>query len=157
MLRLSREADYSLLAMVYIAARPQGELACRGDIAAHYSIPKEFLAKVLQKLSRHGLIKSHRGMQGGYQLARDAEKISLADVVEAVDGPMALVECQRGLCDCPQEPVCTVQGTLNDLQREIRKAFGKVTLKDMGDRVRGGARQPELLQVEPRHKDQGIT
>ncbi len=151
MLRLSREADYSLLAMVYIAATPEGRLACRGDIAAHYNIPREFLGKVLQKLARHGLIESFRGVQGGYRLARRVEEISLADVIEAVDGPMALVECQRDPCDCPQEQLCTVQETLREVQQEIRRLLGTVTLRQLGRGVERAPRSsPRLLTVDTR-------
>ena len=134
MLRLSREADYSLLAMMYIAARPAGQLAYRREIAAHYNIPKEFLAKVLQKLTRHGLIKSFRGMQGGYLLARDAGRITLADVVEAVDGPVALVSCQRERGQCPQEDLCTIQDALFDVQREFQRILSGITLEAAGRR-----------------------
>ena len=146
MMRLSRETDYSLLAMIYIADRPDGRLAYRKEIAAHYSIPREFLAKVLQKLTRHGLIKSFRGMQGGYLLARELELISLADVVEAVDGPMAIVECQRGACLCPQEAHCCVKETLAEVQSRIHDLLAGISLADV--RRRAAAAGPQLLQVE---------
>jgi len=135
MLKLGREIDYSLLAMMYIAARPAGQLAYRRDIAAHYNIPKEFLAKVLQKLTRHGLIKSFRGMQGGYRLARDVDGISLADVIEAVDGPLALVDCQAEPYECGQEPACTIQFAMRDVRREILGVLGRVSLGDMRRRL----------------------
>ena len=139
MLRLSRETDYSLLAMMYIADRPDGRLAYRKEIAAHYSIPREFLAKVLQKLTRHGLIKSFRGMQGGYLLARDPERITLADVVEAVDGPMALVDCQRGGCVCPQEAHCCVKVTLAEVQGRIHDVLAGISLADVRRRSAAAA------------------
>ena len=149
MLRLSREADYGLLAMVYIATVPEGELACRGDIAAHYSIPREFLGKVLQKLSRHGLIESFRGMQGGYRLALGADEISLGDVIEAVDGPMALVYCQRDPCDCPQETLCSMQETLRGVQQEIGRVLGKVTIRQLSRRSDCDPRRsPDLLTLD---------
>jgi len=153
MLRLSREADYSLLAMMYIAARPAGQLAYRREIAAHYNIPKEFLAKVLQKLTRHGLIKSFRGMQGGYLLARDAGRITLGDVVQAVDGPVTLVSCQRESGQCPQEELCTVQGVLLDVQREFQRILNGITLEDAGRRSTRKAECPTgvlTLEAIPR-------
>lgn len=136
MLKLGREIDYSLLAMMYIAARPAGQLAYRRDIAAHYNIPKEFLAKVLQKLTRHGLIDSFRGMQGGYRLARAIDVISLADVIEAVEGPLALVDCQCEPYDCGQESACTVKTTMRDLRLEILGVLGRVSLGDMRRRLK---------------------
>jgi len=136
MLRLSREADYGLLAMMYIASQPTGRLAYRRDIAAHYTIPKEFLAKVLQKLARRGLIRSFRGIQGGYVLARDSGEITLADVVEAVDGPMALVDCQCEPHECRQEESCTVQLTMMHVRREIHAILARISIEDMRSRLR---------------------
>lgn len=135
MLRLSREADYSLLAMMYIAAQPEGRLAYRREIAAHYNIPSEFLAKVLQKLSRHGLVRSFKGMNGGYVLARRPDQITLADVIEAVDGPIGLVDCQCDGRACEQEEVCTVQGSLAGVRLEIRRVLDGVSLNDMRGRL----------------------
>jgi len=148
MLRLSREADYSLLAMVYIASQPEGQLAYRRDIAAHYNIPREFLAKVLQKLSRHGLVKSFRGMQGGYQLAREADGITLADVIEAVDGPLALVDCQCEPYACGQEPACTVKTVMSEVQHEVLRVLSGVTLHEMRRRVTRDGGPGRLLSVK---------
>lgn len=148
MLRLSREADYSLLAMVYIASQPDGRLAYRRDIAAHYNIPREFLAKVLQKLSRHGLVKSFRGMQGGYQLAREAGRITLAEVIEAVDGPLTLVDCQCPPYDCGQESACTVKSVMTEVQQGILRVLGGVTLRDMCARAMENGGGERLLTVK---------
>ncbi len=153
MLRLSREVDYGLLAMMYIADRPEGMLAYRRDIAARHGIPGEFLAKVLQKLARGGLIRSYRGTQGGYALARDAAQITLADVVEAVEGPIALVECQCASYECHQEPACTVKSALQDVQRAFYGVLARMSLVDIraggrpphaagGSRARGGTAAP---------------
>lgn len=146
MLRLSREADYGLLAMVYIASQPSGSLSYRRDIASHYRIPREFLAKVLQKLSRHGLVKSFRGMQGGYQLARAAETITLADVITAVDGPLSLVDCQCLPYECDQEPACTIKAVMGEVQRDVLGALARVSLLDVRRRL-APAEAERLLTV----------
>jgi Rrf2 family protein len=137
MLRFTREAEYGLLAMAYIASRPKGELAYRKEIAEHHNIPREFLAKVLQKLSRSGLIKSYRGIRGGYLLALPASEVSIADVVSAVDGPMALVECARPDGSCPQMEICGFREILWGLQDEIVSLLRKVTVKDLALRHSG--------------------
>jgi Rrf2 family protein len=136
MLRFTREAEYGLLAMTYIATRPDGELAYRREIAEHHNIPREFLAKVLQKLSRRGLIKSYRGIRGGYLLARVPAEISIADIVGAVDGPLALVECARPGGCCPQEEICGVRNVLWGIQDEILGMLKRVTVKDLSSHVR---------------------
>ena len=151
MLRLSREADYSLLAMMYIAAQPEGRLAYRREIAAHYNIPSEFLAKVLQKLSRHGLVRSYRGMNGGYVLGREPDRITLTDVIEAVDGPVSLVDCQCGDRACEQEEVCTVQSALAGVRQEIRSLLDDVSLGDMRRRLKK-ENEPRLISLGAAHR-----
>lgn len=135
MLRLTREAEYGLLAMAFIAARPDGQLAYRREIAEHHNIPREFLAKVLQKLSKKGVIKSHRGTRGGYRLVRGPAEVSLAEIVQAVDGPMALVECARQGGDCPQFDGCTLREALWELQDNLLKVLESVTLADLAGRL----------------------
>jgi len=145
MLRLTREAEYGLMAMAYIATRPEGELAYRKEIAKHHNIPREFLAKVLQKLSKQGLIRSYRGIRGGYLLARVPAEISLAEVVSAVDGPLALVECSRHEGCCPQEDVCTFQNVLWTLQESIVGMLQKISVQDLSGPPRQG--RSELIPL----------
>ena len=89
MLRLSKKADYALLAMRHLAAqaRSRAPLSAR-ELAEAYDIPPELLAKVLQRLVRARLLVSHQGIRGGYGLGRPAAAISVADVIQAVDGPL---------------------------------------------------------------------
>ena len=101
-------------------------------------------------LARGGLIRSYRGTQGGYALARTPAEITLADVVEAVEGPMALVECQCEAYECRQETSCTVKHALTGVQREIRRVLACVSLRDI---EKGG---PTLEQAgTPRHAQAG--
>lgn len=151
MLRLSRETDYGLLALVYMARRPSAGPADRGEIAAHYGIPKEFLAKVLQKLARAGLIRSYRGTQGGYRLARTADNITVADVIEVLEGPVALAECGCGPDSCREEPACEVRAAMQEIQEEIRGVFSGVTLRQIGHRISpGGDRRRIAEEATPR-------
>lgn len=146
MLRLTREAEYGLMAMTYIASQPDGELAYRKEIASHHRIPREFLAKVLQKLSRGGLIRSSRGIRGGYLLAKRSAEISLADVVRAVDGPMAIVECARKGNECPQFDSCNFRDALWELQDSIVHVLTEISLHDFARRVR--ERGAEVLPLQ---------
>ena len=93
MLRLSKKADYALMAMKHLAAdAPHGTASAR-EIAEHYDIPLELLAKVLQQLTRRGFLVSQMGIHGGYHLARPTSAISVADVIQAIDGPLAITAC----------------------------------------------------------------
>src|SRR5947209_20589472 len=92
MFRLSKKSDYGLIALKHLAMHADESISAR-EIAAHYHIPAELLAKVLQKLARKGLLVSQQGTNGGYVLARDPARISIVDVVEAVEGPISINTC----------------------------------------------------------------
>ena len=95
MLRLSKKADYALIAMNHLAQRQGGAVASASarDIAERYDIPIELMAKVLQRLVRTGLLVSTQGTRGGYTLGRSSGSISVADVIQAIDGPFTITAC----------------------------------------------------------------
>ena len=93
MLRLSKKADYALMAMKHLALRGDRGSSSAREIAEQYDIPVELMAKVLQRLVRRGLLASHQGTRGGYQLARVPAQISVADVIQAIDGPVTVTAC----------------------------------------------------------------
>ena len=90
MFRFSKKTDYALLALRYLADEAASDDVSARAIAERFEIPLELLAKILQQLARHGLIVAHKGVHGGYRLARSADAISVADVMRAVDGPTAI-------------------------------------------------------------------
>src|SRR5205814_6603587 len=101
MLRLSKKADYALIAMKHLALRGDRGSSSAREIAELYDIPIELMAKVLQRLVRRGLLASHQGTRGGYQLARTPAQISVADVIQAIDGPVTVTACstEEGQCE----------------------------------------------------------
>src|SRR5213593_3077831 len=102
MLRLSKKADYALIAMKHLALRTDRGSSSAREIAGLYDIPIELLAKVLQRLVRRGLLASQQGTRGGYQLACSPAQISVADVIQAIDGPVAVTACSGaddGACE----------------------------------------------------------
>src|SRR5689334_5424157 len=112
MLRLSKKADYALIAMKYLAAdAPHGTASAR-EIAERHDIPLELLAKVLQQLTRRGLLVSQMGIHGGYQIARPATAISVADVIQAIDGPLEITACGPTDERCDQFSKCNVRDPL---------------------------------------------
>src|ERR1041385_3188367 len=110
MFRLSKKSDYGLIALRHLAKHHDESVSAR-EIAAQYHIPAELLAKVLQRLVRKGLLVSQQGINGGYVLAKDPLKISIVDVVEALEGPISLTLCERGE-DCRQLQMCSVNDPL---------------------------------------------
>src|SRR5215204_4890969 len=133
MLRLSKKADYALIAMKHLA-RTQGSPCASTsarDIAERYDIPIELMAKVLQRLVRTGLLASTQGTRGGYTLSRSSALISVADVVEAIDGPFTVTACSTDKHDCEQYGKCSVRGPLWQIRERIVQTLGMVSLADM--------------------------
>jgi Rrf2 family protein len=102
MLRLSKKADYALLAMRHLAAHADRGAVSAREVAEAYDLPPELLAKVLQRLVRGRLLTSVQGIRGGYALARPAAAISVADVITAVDGPLTVTACSETNHNCEQ-------------------------------------------------------
>ena len=133
MLRLSKKADYALIAMNHLARRqdsPSASTSAR-DIAERYDIPIELMAKVLQRLVRTGLLVSTQGTRGGYTLSRPSVSISVADVIQAIDGPFTVTACSTDKHDCDQYSKCNVRGPLWQIRERIAVALGTVSLADM--------------------------
>jgi Rrf2 family protein len=133
MLRLSKKADYALIAMKHLAQRTSGCSACAREIAEHYDIPIELMAKVLQRLVRTGLLVSTQGTRGGYTLGRPAKTITVADVIQAIDGPVTVTACSSENSDCDQYNKCSIRDPLWQIRERIVAALGMVTLSEMAN------------------------
>src|SRR5215207_11005099 len=107
MLRLSKKADYALMAMKHLATRPDAASASAREIAEQYDIPIELMAKVLQRLARRGLVTSLQGTRGGYRLARETARISVADIIKAIEGPLKVTACSTEAENCGQYAKCS--------------------------------------------------
>ncbi|HUD71511.1 MAG TPA: Rrf2 family transcriptional regulator [Dongiaceae bacterium] len=132
MLRLSKRTDYGLMAIRHLAMLPRGERCCARSIALEYGIPPALMAKLLQRLARRGLVASQHGTKGGYQIGRAASSISLRDVIEAIEGPVAMLDCLdpcKG--ECPQDKQCTVKAPLHLVQRRIAELLARTTVHDL--------------------------
>jgi Rrf2 family protein len=134
MLRLSKKADYALMAMKHLALRGDRGSSSAREIAEQYDIPIELLAKVLQRLVRRGLLASHQGTRGGYQLARGPIQISVADVIQAIDGPVTVTACssdEGGIGTCEQFAKCNVRDPLRRVRERILAALGECTIAEL--------------------------
>jgi Rrf2 family protein len=129
MFRLSKKADYGLIALKHLAMHADESISAR-EIAAHYHIPAELLAKVLQKSARKGLLVSQHGMNGGYVLARDPARISIVDVVEALEGPISITPCEKG-DDCQQLQTCSVRDPLLKIKAKVVRILGDTSIYEL--------------------------
>lgn len=116
-MQITKQADYALRAVLYLARMDNGNKASTKDIAEMQHIPPSFLAKIVSQLSIAGLIQTARGARGGVTLARPPEQVSILDVIEAIDGPMLLNECTGNPRICPFEGKCP----LHEVWCETRK------------------------------------
>ena len=128
-MQLTRAADYAVRMMIHLATLPPGSRTNRAALAAAASVPEPFVGKILQNLTRSGLIESQRGMNGGFVLAASPEVVSVLDVVEAVEGPTTLNICVKpgATCDrkawCPAHPVwCEAQDAMTAVLRRATLA-----------------------------------
>src|ERR671918_619990 len=131
MLRLSKKADYALIAMKHLAMKRDAVSTSAREIAEHYDIPIELMAKVLQRLVRTGLLTSHQGTRGGYTLSRPSATISVADVIQAIDGPFTVTACSSEKIDCEQYSKCSIRDPLWQIRERIAATLGTVTIAEM--------------------------
>src|SRR5215813_2898543 len=133
MLRLSKKADYALIAMKHLAVRGDRVPASSSarEIAELYDIPIELMAKVLQRLVRRGLLASQQGTRGGYLLARLPTQISVADVIQAIDGPVTVTACSTEEGQCEQFSKCNVRDPLWRVRERILSALGECTIAEL--------------------------
>ena len=131
MLRLSKKADYALMAMKHLAQKRDVSSTSAREIAEQYDIPIELMAKVLQRLVRIGLLASTQGTRGGYALGRPATAITVGDVIEAIDGPFTVTACSTEKHDCEQYNKCSIRDPLWSIRERIVQALGEVTLAEI--------------------------
>jgi Rrf2 family protein len=131
MLRLSKKADYALIAMKHLAVRSDRSSSSAREIAEQYDIPIELMAKVLQRLVRRGLLCSHQGTRGGYELARRPSEISVADVIQAIEGPVTVTACTTDEGQCEQYSKCNVRDPLFKIRARILAALGECTIAEL--------------------------
>ena len=145
MLRLSKKADYALIAMKHLATREGGTSSSAREIAEEYNIPVELMAKVLQRLARRGLLLSQQGTRGGYHLARAATTISVADVIQAIDGPLTVTACSHSDDKCGQFAKCNVRDPLWRIRERIIAALATCSVSEMAAESAAAAAPPAAL------------
>jgi Rrf2 family protein len=124
-MQITRQADYAVRAMMYLAQLGPDHRAATGTIAQEKSIPPSFLAKIVSQLSVAGLLQTSRGARGGVSLAKPAEAITLLDVVEAIDGPILLNDCVGDISSCSYGDDCPLKPVWCDAQKLLVEHLSK--------------------------------
>lgn len=157
MLKLTKKADYGLIAMKHLAEcalpgasqKVRGECCSAKDLADSYGLPQEALAKILQRLAKAGLLVSQYGTNGGYTLARDARTITAYQVIEAIEGPLFVTSCVSVRGECEQSTKCTVREPLRKVSAGIEEVLNRITIYDMATDPAKEEEAVELVNIEP--------
>ena len=145
MLKLTKKADYGLIAMRHLAEHADLGACSAKDLAEMYSIPQEALAKILQRLTKAGLLVSQYGTNGGYTLARNPRHISAFEVIRAIDGPLFITSCSSATEDCDQSDRCTIREPLRRVSRSIEEVLNRLTIWEMTEPEHESA--PDLVTL----------
>lgn len=138
MLRIGKKIEYALMAILEVADHDGIEPVSAKSISNRYHIPAEMLGKVLQTLVKKGLLTSIQGVKGGYTMKKSLDKISLLEVVEAIDGPISLIACCNGkYCTCDQISGCNIKTPMELIQKELVRFFTNISMQDLRKKYGG--------------------
>lgn len=127
-MQLTRAADYAVRVMIHLAGMPAGTRASRSELASAADCPEQFLSKVLQNLTRAGLIVSRRGNTGGFEMPPDRPEVSMLQVVEAIEGPLHLNTCLGTRNGCSRQGWCTAHKTWEDAQEAVTAVLSRAII-----------------------------
>ena len=144
---VTKGSDYALLLLSDLALQPDGEVLSIREMSERNHLPERFIANIVSKLIQAGIVTSKRGFNGGIQLARPSARISFRDVIEAVEGPVVFMDCQRGASLCDHELGCTMKSLWGEIQGALVKSLEKVTIGEVVNRNKGHV-GPEMLAYE---------
>ena len=151
MLKLTKKADYGLIALKHLAVNSQASVSAK-EIADTYGIPLPLLSKILQKLGKGGFLRSEHGTNGGYMLARDPRTITALEVIRSIDGPIVLTACFTEHGFCTHTDKCIVREPLRKVHESILRLLSSITISDMSSdegREAGLAKEPPRLYGLP--------
>ncbi|MBL9127688.1 MAG: Rrf2 family transcriptional regulator [Verrucomicrobiales bacterium] len=130
-MHISRAGEYGVLGLLHLVRQPAGQTVMIDAVSREVSIPKSFLAKIFQDLAKAGILRSQRGAGGGFALARTAEQITILEIIEAIDGKIALQRCLSEIPDCERRESCALCSLFEQAQDRLKEVFGRTTLLDL--------------------------
>ena len=150
MIRMSKETDYGIVVLAYFAGAQKGLKHNAREVAMESQLPLPMVRKILKILAREGLLLSHRGAKGGYTLARRGERISIAEIVKAMEGPLAMTECIEAPGECRHEPVCGLRTSWQKINEIVFEALDSMTLSDLTGQLPApvGSEQGKLVSLQ---------
>lgn len=134
MYRFSKKTEYAILALQYIASRSDERHSAK-QISEYLNISFEFISKILQKLNRENLLTSHQGINGGYELAKNPNDLTVSDIIRAIEENSSIVECMKkdNTDNCGRSEDCTIKGPMARIQKRIDNVFAETSIADLSD------------------------
>lgn len=132
----SRQCEYAIQALIYLAKKPSEQWTSIKEMSEQLNIPQHFLGKILQSLSSKGVLKSQKGFSGGFALGKLPERISVFDIVEAIDGDAYRTECVLGFPDCSNNNPCPVHAKWKELRENIVEMIKKKSLMELAAQIK---------------------
>jgi len=130
-MELTKAGDYGIFGVIYLAKQPKGKIVSLSEVSRAEDIPEKFLSKIFQSLTRSGLLVSHRGAGGGFSLAKPANKITVKELLESIQGPIYFTKCLSEFYDCPRQDICRLRKLWEKAQDYAIKILTKSTLADL--------------------------
>ncbi len=150
-MHISRAGEYGVLGLLHLIRQPAGQPVMIDAVSRDETIPKSFLAKIFQDLAKAGLLRSQRGAGGGFVLARPAEQITVLEVIEAIDGRIALQRCLGEEPECDRREACALCSLFVEAQDRLKEVFARTSMADLARQQAAkslpGSRNPDGVVV----------
>jgi Rrf2 family protein len=130
-MQFTKAEEYGILGVLYLAEKERAAVTPLSEIAEAQDIPEKFLAKIFQSLSKAGITRSHRGVRGGFTLAKEPEKVTVKEILEAIQGPYHLMKCIPDYSVCNKNEFCALRELLIIAEQRLVSVFEEYTLADL--------------------------
>ncbi|MEW6015304.1 MAG: Rrf2 family transcriptional regulator [Candidatus Zixiibacteriota bacterium] len=130
-MQFTRAEEYGIMGVVFLAEQERERVVPLSEIAHAQDVPEKFLAKIFQNLTKAGIVRSHRGVKGGFTLGKDPAMVTMKDVVETIQGPYRLIKCLDDRDCCEKYADCPIRTVLEEAEAQLLKVFGKYSIDDL--------------------------
>jgi Rrf2 family protein len=134
-MQITRSGEYGLRGLVFLATQPPEKVTLVSEVSREQNIPETFLAKIFQRLSKAGILRSVRGANGGFTLRKPAHDITMREIIEALEGPIALNRCLLRKGECEEEKICPLHPVWEEVQQRFLEILDNTTMEDLANRM----------------------
>jgi len=130
-MQFTRAEEYGVLGVIYLAQQGNESIIPLSEIAGSQDVPEKFLAKIFQNLTKASIVRSHRGIKGGFSFAKDPATVSARQVIEAIQGPYSLIRCLHDPDCCDKQDTCPVRFMVEEAEHSLLDVFDRYTIQDL--------------------------